>query len=101
MNNVSMPKVDITETTELNDKDILTCLLTIEKNMSNNLNIALNEASNEVLYKKLKNIYEEIRKFQREIYELSFSLGFYTLEKADTNKISTAINKLSQEKSQL
>ncbi len=101
MNNVSMEKTEVPETVNMNDKDFLTSLLILEKNMSTNFNIALNEASNEHLYKELKKMYDSIRALQRKTYELTFSFGWYILEKADESKIATTINKLNQEKNQL
>ncbi len=101
MNNVSMPKVAVLENELMNELDYLTSVLIIEKNMSTNLNIALNEASNEQLYSKLKNFYEDIRTLQRSLYELSFSKGWYVLEKAEKNKISTTLDKLNNKIKQI
>ena len=100
-NQVAMPKIEVAETKEMNDKDYITCLLNIEKNMSTNLNISLNEASNEVLYNKLKLIYDDVRLMQRKIYELAFNLGWYPLEKAESTKISEKLNQLTNEFNQL
>ena len=86
-NKVSTPKTEVEKSINLNDENYINCLLEAEKNMSNNLSIALNEASNETLYQELKNMFDEVQSMQRKLYELSFSLGWYTLEKSETNKI--------------
>lgn len=103
MNNnmVQNPKTQVLETTEMNDENYLNCFLETEKNMSDNLSIALNEASNETLYQILKKMFDETKQLQRELYELAFSLGWYPLEKAETLKITQKYNQLSQKLNQL
>lgn len=100
-NIVSNPKTEVEQTTNMNDENYLNCLLESEKNISNNLSIALNEASNEPLYNELKTMFDEVQNMQRKLYELSFSLGWYKLEKAETNKISKKYNELSGKLSEL
>ena len=92
MNNqkVQNPKTETPKTIELNDKDMITDLLATEKNMNVNFAIALNEASNEILCQKLMECANQIRNAQRSLYELSFAKGWYTLEKAETQKITEA-----------
>ena len=79
-----------------NERDYLNDLLETEKNMSVNLTIALNEASNEALYNKIKDIYESVKQSQRDLFELMFRNGWYCLEKAEEQKITQSINKLEQ-----
>ena len=92
MNNqkVQNPKTETPKTIELNDKDMITDLLATEKNMNVNFAVALNEASNEILCQKLMECANQIRNAQRSLYELSFAKGWYTLEKAETQKITEA-----------
>jgi spore coat protein CotF len=85
---VQNPKVEVSSGPDLNDKDILNDILITEKNMSNNYSIALNEMSNDYLYKDLLTIFEETQNTQRRLFNLLFKKGWYTLEKADTNKMS-------------
>ena len=71
-------------------KDMITDLLATEKNMNVNFAIALNETSNEILCQKLMECANQIRNAQRNLYELSFAKGWYTLEKAEIQKITEA-----------
>ena len=96
-NKITNPKTNTPTGIEMNDKDYLTCLLTILKEMSKNYVTAMTEASNEHLYKSYHSIFEEITKLQRETYELSFQNGWYTLEKAESTKIEEKFNTLSTE----
>ena len=100
-NTIKNPKVGVNETTEMNDENYLNCLLETEKNMSDNLSIALNEASNDNLYQKLKMMFDETKELQRELFELAFELGFYELEKAEIQKINQKYNQFNQKLSQL
>lgn len=103
MNNqkISNPKTEVPETKNMNERDYLNDLLETEKNMSVNLTIALNEASNEQLYNKIKNIYESVKQSQRDLFELMFRNGWYCLEKAEEQKITQSINKLEQSMQEL
>lgn len=101
MNKIQNEKIELLETMEMNDENYLNDLLETLKNMSNNLNIATTESSNETLFSKLKDIFNNIKTLQREIYELSFFLGFYKLEKADNTKISEKKQELNNKLNQL
>lgn len=96
-NKITNPKTETPTGINMNDKDYLTCLLTILKEMSKNYCIALTEASNEHLYKSYQAIFNEIIKLQRETYELMFQNGWYQLEPAPNNKITEKYNTLLQE----
>lgn len=100
-NKIQNPKTEVLETMEMNDENCLNDILETIKNMSNNLSISLNEASNETLYNKLKKIFDEVKILQRELFELSFSLGWYKLEKADNTKINEKQQELSPKLNQL
>ena len=99
MNNskITNPKTETPTGINMNDKDYLTCLLTILKEMSKNYCLAMTEASNENLYKSYHSIFTELSTLQRETYELMFQNGWYAVEIADTTKICEKYNTLSQE----
>lgn len=97
MAKVENPKIEVTKGIEINDKDMLNSLLEIEKNMSVNLTIAMNEASNETLYERLFDSFETIKDLQRDLYEIAFRYGWYSLEEAENNKVFEEYNKLNQE----
>lgn len=94
-------KVEVPSTMEMNDRDYLNVALELEKNMSNNFSIALNEMSNETLFNKIDQMFNDIKKEARETFELMFSKGWYTLEKEMTNKIDEKINELSNKLGEL
>ena len=100
-NKIQNPKTEVPETTALNDCDYLNEVLACEKNMSVNMTIALNEASNDTLYNELFPIFKEIKECHRELFNLAFKKGWYSLEKAETLKVSQKISELNQKISQL
>lgn len=96
-NQISNPKTPVSTGKKLNDKDYLNCLLSTLKEMTKNYALAMTEASNEVLYQKYKNIFDEVSQLQREVFETAFRNGWYILEKAESQKISNKFNMLNQE----
>lgn len=95
-NKVQNPKTEVPTSSNMNDKDFLNDMLETEKNMSVNFTYALNEASNEELFKKIYDMFERIKQSQRDLFELAFKKGWYTLEKAENTKIIEESNTLSQ-----
>lgn len=94
-NKVQNPKTEVPANSDMNDRDFLNDILESEKNMSVNYTYALNEASNEELFKRIYDMFTHIKETQRNLFELSFKKGWYTLEKAEENKINEEINTLS------
>lgn len=81
----------------MNDKDYLKDILESEKNLSVNMSYALNEASCNNLYKNYFKMFEKINKKVKELFYLSYNLGYYKLEKEETKKIKSNIKTLSQD----
>lgn len=96
-NQVSNPKTEVTAGIELNDKDYMASLLTCLKDMEKNYVIAMTEASCEALYQAFHNTFCKISELQRDVYELMFKKGWYTLEKAEVKKINNKYEMLSKE----
>jgi len=101
MTKISNEKIELSATIDLNDQNYLTDIIESEKNLSINMTIFLNESSNEKLYKKLLPIFNQIKDKHRELYELSFKNGWYTLEEAETKKIEEEYNCLNQKLQEL
>lgn len=96
-NQISNPKVEVSNGINLNDKDYITCLLSTLKELSKSYATAMTEASCEVLYNNYKDAFLNISLLQREVYELMFRKGWYVLEESDLNKINNKFNTLNQE----
>ncbi len=96
-NKISNPKTEVPKGTELNDKDYLNACLSLLKEMEKNYTVALTEASNENLFNKYDTVFNEIKSLQRDTFELAFRKGWYSLEKAEANKINQKLTMLNQE----
>ena len=96
-NQISNQKKEVPKGMKLNDKDYISKLLSCLKEMEKNYVVAMTEASNENLFNKYKNVFNDIVNLQREVYELMFRDGWYQLEKVESNKISSKLTMLSQE----
>lgn len=100
-NKISNPKTEVPTGMKLNDKDYMDSTLSTLKAMEKDFTVALTEVSNEVLFGKYEEMFNEIKSFQREVYELMFKNGWYELEKAETTKINEKYNKLQKEFTEL
>ena len=93
-NRLQNQKIELDSSINMNDENYLNDILETEKNMSVNFTYALNEASNETLFNELYEMFKQIKEAQRNLFELSFRKGFYSLEKAENNKINEEYNTL-------
>lgn len=100
-NKISNPKVEVPDTTQMNDKDYITTILTLEKAMVKDYAVALTEASNNELYSDFLDMFNDVSELQREVYNLMFKRGWYQLEVAESSKIEQKIDSLSKELPQL
>ena len=96
-NKISNAKVEVPKGTEMNDKDYINSVLSSLKEMCKNYTVAMTEASNEVLYEEYFNMFNNISKLQRDVYEVMFQKGWYSLEEAPENKINQKYNMLTTE----
>lgn len=100
-NTIANQETPIEKTPEMNDCDFLNDMLSTEKSISDGYAIAINEASNDKYYSDLLNIFKETKDQARALFNLSFAKGWYKLEKADENKMSTKYNEYQQKQSEI
>lgn len=101
MSKVNNKKKQINNPEEFNDLDILQDLLNDEKNISNNLSIALNEMSNASLYDQVFEFLQDTKDDARILFDLMFKKGWYTLETATKTKIEEEKTKIEQKLQEL
>ncbi len=100
-NKISNVKIEVPQTKEMNDKDYLASILSLEKAMVKDYAVSITEASNLGLYDSYYEMLGDVSKIQREIFNLMFRKGWYALEMAEENKISEKLTNLSEEVQQL
>lgn len=71
-------------------------VLETEKNITDNLAIALNEASNMKLYKTFLKMFENVSLESKKLFQIANDLGFYQIEYAPKTKVEKAIKKIKQ-----
>lgn len=96
-NQITNPKQKVPTGMNLNEKDYINLLLSCLKEMTKNYATSLTEASNETLYQEYKEMFDTYSNLQREVYELIFRKGWYTLEQAETQKVMSKHQILKQE----
>lgn len=97
MSKIENPKTPYQEGFNITEKDYLSSALELEKNLSNNYSIALNEASNSKLYEEFFIFLEDSKDAARECYDLNFKLGWYSIEEAEDTKVQEKITCFEQE----
>ncbi|MBM7570993.1 spore coat protein [Aquibacillus albus] len=98
---IQNPETQVPKTPQMNDRDFVNDILTTEKYMTDAYSNALNEASNQTMYQDLFSIFQETQDCQRNLYNLMFKNGWYSLEAADQQKIQQAYQQFSGYTSQL
>ena len=96
-NKISNTKVEVPKGIAMNDKDYINSVLSSLKEMSKNYTLAMTEASNEYLYEEYFQMFNNISKLQRDVYEVMFQKGWYCLEEAEETKINQKLNMLTTE----
>ena len=82
-------------------KNCFACLLEMEKNMSNNYSIAMNEASSDDLYEDFFDMFTNIKDMARDIYYFMSERGWYPTEFVKEEKVSQTLDELSTKLEQL
>lgn len=98
---VTNPKTEVPTTPEMNDKDYLSVVLEGTKNLVNNYSYALNEMSNNTLCQEIDVLFKDTHAAQRDLFNLMFEKGWYSLEKAEDNKIMQKYNEYSNQMNEL
>ena len=96
-NEIKNPKTEVPTGTNFNDKDYMNSLLSCLKEIVKNYSVVLTEVSNETLYQEYKTMFDNYSSLQREVYELMFRKGWYTIEKAEMQKIDSKYQCVNQE----
>ena len=85
----------------MSEEDILNDILLSEKNISNSYSIAINEMSNKYLYKKVMNVFEDTKDIARDIFNLMFEKGWYTVPVEEDKKIEKSYTKYNNKLNEL
>ncbi|WP_077624915.1 spore coat protein [Sediminibacillus massiliensis] len=98
---VQNPETQVPKTPQMNERDFVNDVLSTEKYMTASYSVALNEASNQAFYQDLAAIFKETQDCQRNLYNLMFQKGWYSLESADLQKVQQSYQQFSGYTNQL
>ncbi|WP_174496213.1 spore coat protein [Salirhabdus euzebyi] len=98
---VSNPETKVPKTPEMNERDFVNDMLATEKYMTDAYSTAMNEVSHQTLYGDLATIFKESQDCQRQLFNLMFEKGWYSLEVADQKKMQQAYQQYSGYSNQL
>lgn len=93
MEEIKNEKESVIKSKCMSEEDILNDILMSEKNISNNYGVALNEMSNKQLFKIVFELLSESKNITRDIYNLAFEKGWYTVKTESESEITKAENK--------
>lgn len=92
MEEIKNEKESIIKNKCMSEEDIINDILMSEKNISNNYSIALNEMSNKQLFKIVSGLLDESKNIARDIYNLAFEKGWYTVKTESESEITKTEN---------
>ncbi len=84
---IQNPKIQIPTTTDMTDQDYITDMLSTEKYITVSYSIAEHEASHESYYQVIHQANNESSQMQRDLYEMMFKKGLYSLTATDPNQL--------------
>lgn len=99
-NKIQNQETKIPKTPQMNERDFINDMLTTEKYLAQSYNVALNEASHEHLYQDLLSVFTETQQAQRDLFELMFKKGWYSLEAQDPSKLQQTYTQFQGYKNQ-
>lgn len=98
---IQNPQTQVPNTPELNDRDYIELVLNDIKKMTGmGFPNALNEASNDTLFNELFQMYQETQQKQRELYNLMFQKGWYSINAEQKQKLMQTHQKFQGYQSQ-
>lgn len=97
MTKINNPVTKVNIGIDLNDKDFSNLLLSSLKEMEKCLCICMTEASNDFLYNKYVDMFNEVSELQRKVFDFAFYNGWYVLETVSDTKIKEKLNLLTKE----
>ena len=93
---IKNPKTNVPQTPAMNDRDFVNDCLMTEKYLTIAYATASHEMSHDALHQEVVTLYQETEECQRNLYNLMFRKGWYSVEAEDQQKLQQAYQKFSQ-----
>jgi spore coat protein CotF len=85
---------------EMNDRDWINDILTMEKYLTSSYNTGLNEMQNPQLHQAVQSILNDVHQSQAGLFDLMFQKGWYKMKTAEQQEIQQAHTQFSNYKTQ-
>lgn len=85
---------------EMNERDFINDILATEKYITDNFNIFAREASNQILHRDVMDILNETHQGARNLFNLMFKKGWYSLTAAQQQDIQQTAQQFQNYRSQ-
>jgi len=95
-NKIQNPSTHVPKTPEMNDRDFINDCLTTEKYLTSSYSVALHEMSHQALYQDLMTLFNETEKCQRDMYDLMFKKGWYSVNAESPQTIQQTYQQFTQ-----
>ena len=99
-NTIKNPSTPFEKGTEFNDRDRLNDMLATEKWLTDGFNVFVRETSHQDLYNDVLHILNETHRACRDVYNLMFEKGWYSLHPEQPSHIADHYQKFSGYQSQ-
>ncbi|NLJ80178.1 MAG: spore coat protein [Firmicutes bacterium] len=97
---VKNPSARFSKNAEFNDRDRLNDMLATEKYLTDGFNVFVRETSHQHLYRDILQVLNETHHTARQLFNLMFEKGWYTLQPEQSSQISSQHRKFSGYQSQ-
>ncbi|HHU61475.1 MAG TPA: spore coat protein [Natronincola sp.] len=97
---IKNPSTQVSKGTEMSDRDRLNDILSTEKYLTSSFNTFVLETSNKNLFNDVLHILNETHHAARDVFNLMFEKGWYTLKQEQPQQIAKEYQKFSGYESQ-
>src|SRR5690554_729604 len=97
---IQNPETQVAKTPQMSERDFINDILTTEKYMTSSYSTALNEASHEALFSDIDKIAHETQLCQRDLFNLMFKKGWYSLDAESQQSLTQSYNQFTGYKNQ-
>lgn len=97
---IKNPTTQFQKGTELSDRDLINDILATEKYLTDGFNVFVREASHQSLYNDVLHILNETHHAARDVFNLMFEKGWYSVQAEQPSQIAKEHQKFSGYESQ-
>ncbi|HHW72551.1 MAG TPA: spore coat protein [Firmicutes bacterium] len=97
---IKNPSTQVSQDAQFNDRDCLNDMLATEKWLTDGFNVMAREASHQSLHNDIMNILNETHQATRDLFNLMFEKGWYTIQPEQPTQVAKEYQKFQGYESQ-